>query len=247
MIDKARLARIAAIELEDLPLLIANARDSSQNSNGLATHLMIAPVRRLAVAAYHLQTDPAVFRARLREAGQLQVELLRRFAAGEPIGESLASILSYHSIFDFLAASSFGEAQELARLMGKVGSGASTLAFDQAMGHALRHAVLDDPNATQVRVKDLEEACEETEYRPFHGYPSLLAGIVLRDRNRCERALRDVVAGHRKLVARGGFFANTPDMYMCIWGLGLANLARHRGIDVTLDDEFLPEQLLAED
>jgi len=48
MIDKARLARVTAIECEDLPKLTENAADPAKDRAGLATDT-VAPGRRKAL------------------------------------------------------------------------------------------------------------------------------------------------------------------------------------------------------
>jgi hypothetical protein len=245
VIDKAKLTRVAVIVREDLPTLRQNAADPAKDRTGGATEVVRQSLRRLAVAAWHLDSSVADFRRLLQESGQLKIQLCERRISGEPIDDALVSVLGYLSVFDLLSSGAVGEAQRLAQLIGSVQSRAGVTELDEALGHGVRHVVLNDVNATLVRVADLEPLCEETKRRPFAGYADLLAGIVQQDRTRCENGLASVLAGHRQLAKRGGLFDGLPDAYLCFGGLGLGNLARQRGIHIEIpNDEFLPKALL---
>jgi len=64
-----------------------------------------------------------------------------------------------------------------------------------------------------------------------------------RDHQLVNQGLQEIVKGHKKQVKRG-VFKLTDDEVLCVWGVGVANLARHHGLTVNSVEEWIPEKLL---
>jgi hypothetical protein len=246
-IDLEHLARIASGEREDLPVLRENASDPQRDRNGQCTSILRDPLRTLAQEAYWLNHDVGGFRSKLHDSADITLQLFRRAQREEPIDYSFVSVLDYDSLYDLLAAADFVRAKELARYIGSQPEldRQFQTAFSMAFGYAIKHLILDDENACRIRLSDLAEQCREREFEDFVGYQEGMMAILGRDGSRYESSLRKILTDHRKLISKHGFLHGTEQMFMCVWGLGLTNLARSRGIAFTIpQDEFLPGDLV---
>jgi len=228
-------------------VLGSNAQTPERDRRGESSSILRYPLRRLAVASYWCDGDKSSFRELLAESAGITVTLYERAARGEPIEFSLVSALNYISLYDALAAGDFARSKELAGFIGwrsELDRQYQTT-FDISFGYALKHLVLDDLNGCNVRLADLEEECRMPHLRGFAGYVRTMRAIQTRDAAQCTAGLRELLAGHRDLIAKGGTLHSTVQAFMCIWGLGLANLARKRAIDFMVpEDELLPKDLV---
>lgn len=229
-----------------LQVLRANASSPEKDRDGTATGSLIGTVRFLAIASYVLDGDARAFKAGLVEAADLQKRLFDRFDAGESISPSYVSMLTYTALFDALAAGHPEEAHALAERMG----GRESLEneydrpFDIAMGYALKSVVTGDRDAAVRYIAVLERACEDRENADFAGYPGVLGAIVRRDIDIAESALDAVIAGHKRQVKGAGLFRDTEDELLCVWGVGVVNLARMQGLALRPRDPLIPEAVL---
>lgn len=83
-------------------------------------------------------------------------------------------------------------------------------------------------------------------HKSYAGYPICFEAIYNKDNEAFATGIKEVMKGHRVLCRRGGEFGDTEDEIIAIWPLGLINLARMKGMDVSVDDEMVPKDLLAE-
>jgi len=91
-------------------------------------------------------------------------------------------------------------------------------------------------------IANAEVKCPDVKY--FRAYVDGLYAIKNKDLNTFNLAMKKLLQDHRKMCHRGGLFKNNDDEVLCFWGLGLINLTRQRGLDVTIDDEYLPQELI---
>ena len=54
----------------------------------------------------------------------------------------------------------------------------------------------------------------------------------------------ELLRGHERLSRRGEELYKTLDDDLYVWGVGMVNLARLRGMEVEGDDRFIPANLL---
>jgi hypothetical protein len=227
--------------------LRTNCASPEKDKEGSATNSLVGTLRFLAVADYLLEKDVAAFRSGLTEAAGLRMQLLDRFDAGEPISPSYVSMLTYKAIFNALASGNEPLSKALALKMG----GREAIEceydrpFDVAFGYALKNVLEEDAAAAARRVTALELLCKESENADFRGYATVLRAILDQNAEVAMSGIAEVVAGHKRQSKGGGLFKDSEDEQLSVWGIGLVNLARMRGLKVGSSDPLIPTDLLA--
>lgn len=230
---------------EHLPSLLKKAAMPGRNSKGDFTLGVSSTFRGLATVGYLVEGDVAAFRSNLVNATLWRMQLFDRFDAGDPISPSLVSMHAYKNLYDALASGDIDVASAFAGRMGGRPDAEREYdrAFEVAMGYALK-AILADEDVKALRfLSDLEQACQGVEYRNFSGYAPVLRAIVARDRAAAEVAFAELLSEHRKESRGKGLFSDTEDKFLCVWGVGLLNLARSRGVAVEVVDPLIPADL----
>ena len=241
-----RLPMLAEIRGENRPVLRANASDPKKDKNGSCSSMLALDLRFSGVAEYVLNQNVDSFRSQLSEAAQVRDRLFERFDKGEQIDGSYVTMLSYKSLFDALAAGDITTARSLASHMG----GRDALEqehdhpFDYAMGYTLRAFVLYDFEQMQRWPATLLAACAETRMTDFNGYGQVFEAIVANDLMAANEGLKAIVRGHRKQSKGKGVLAGTEDQVLCVWGIGMANIAHSRGLHVQAVPPLIPDDLL---
>ncbi len=236
-------AKLLASRIKLLPIVENNAANGAKDKDGSATAMLALTYRFIGINEFLLNSDIDSFQKNLTKAAQLRLNLFRRYESGEGIDPSYVSMLSYKSVFDALAANEWRIATDLAQMMG----GRSDIEneydhyFDFAFGYALK-AVIASTDDHSV-LESFNEIVQEKEFSGFQGYGIALKGIVLRDDELVNSGLMSIVDGHRN-EARNGVFKGTDDEFLCVWGVGLSNLAKHKGLRLSIDDELIPKKLL---
>jgi len=230
----------------DLPVLRANAADPTQDAKGDTSDMLGITLRGLGIFEYALYKDEAALRSRLTESVTIAISLFDRFERGEPIDASYLSMLAYKDLYDALALGDMHLARSLAQKMGgrKEIERQHNHPFDRAMGYALRAFVLRDREEMQVRTEAFRERCEKRGGKYFRGYASVFEAILEGDSRKANAGFVELLKGHRRMSTGNGVFRFTPDADLCVWGLGLANLARHHGLDIKISDPLIPSELL---
>lgn len=229
-----------------LPLLRANAQDVARDKNGSASASVANSLRFVAVAGYVLHQDIQSFRANLAESAGIRLRLFERFEAGEPISKSYVAMLAYKSLFNALAAGEFQLASDLAARMG----GRSAIEkeydhrFDYALGYTLRAFVLSDRPQMQDWAEKFGEVCRDKANRNFQGYARMFEAMLGADTDEANAALMVLVNGHEKESKGKGVFRDSEDEVLCVWGIGMANLARRHGMAVVPVPPLIPDNLL---
>ena len=245
-LDKNKMARIAETDRRDIELLRAKAADSAKDRTGSVSSNLAGALRFVAVADYLLYGDDSAFRAGLLEAASLRRRLFDRYDAGESISPSYVSMLAYKALFNALAAGSLDDSRALAERMGGRASIEDEYdrPFDIAMGYALKSVVIGDDNAALESIAALGRVCEDQENSDYIGYPGVLGAIVRGDPEMGESALDAVIAGHKRQMKGPGLFRDTEDELLCVWGVGLVNLARMRGLALRPREPLIPAAVL---
>lgn len=243
-----RLPELLEERAEFLPMLRSNAENPERDANGSASSSLANSLRFMGVAEYVLRGDVACFRAKLAESARMSLRLFQRHGAGEPVSGSLVTMLAYKELLDALAAGDFPLARDLAEEMG----GRDALEqehdhpFDYALGYALKAAVLADGDQLQASIDAFEQQCAAPENANFVPYATLLSAIASADTIAANAALADLVKAHAKESKGQGVFKDSEDEVLCVWGIGLTNLARHRGMPVEPVPPLIPGDLLVD-
>lgn len=116
--------------------------------------------------------------------------------------------------------------------------------FDRYFNYMFQITILDIKHDKNV-FKEMREVFLK-KYKSYAGYPVCFEAIFNKDNEAFEVGFKEVMKGHRVLCRRGAKFGDTEDEIIAIWPLGLINLARMKGMDVSVDDELVPKDLLAD-
>lgn len=231
---------------ESLPETLKKADMPDRDAKGLFTLGVASELRNLAVVSFLVEKDASLFRSSLAEATNRRIQLMDRFDAGDPISPSLVSMMTYQELLDALASNDLEAAKALSERMGgrpAVEQGHNR-DFEIAIGYALKAIVAGDDATALARIDDLERASKHKDYVSFAGYVPVLRAIALRNAVALEAAFPDLLAGHRRASRGNGLFSGGVDEFLCVWGVGLLNLARSRSMAVKVDDSLIPAELL---
>jgi hypothetical protein len=223
--------------------LEAKAADRNEDRSGCFTSLLAGAYSRLGILGFLLDGRVDSYRTDLSRSAELKLSHFQRFDAGEPIDPSYVTMLAHQNLFEALAAAKFPLATELARVMG----GRAKIEkefdhpFDHAIGYALKAVVLMDN--VKPSLETLDRILEKEKYADFRGYSVGLNAIVAEDANALNHGLEMMIAGHARQGKRG-MFEDSIEADLCVRGIGLANLARSRGLAVEVDHTLLPRVLV---
>ena len=233
--------------LPEFIVLVEQARErlkqNLHDEKGGATSIIRGPIRFIAIMTYLTQGDVRAFRDGLSEVAALKLSLFERFDAGEPIDRSYVSMLSYKSLFDALAAGNIALAKSLSARMG----GRDDLEkqfdhpFDYALGYMLKSFI--DDSGDNLKRHYLELFREQKDAN-FLGYADVLEALEEKDEQRIKTGFKSIIKGHQKESKGNGFFARSEDEVLSIWGIGLANFVRSKGVNIEIDDPLIPADLL---
>jgi hypothetical protein len=242
-----RLSTLREMRKKHLIQLRANCSSAEKDKNGSASHSLMGTLRFLAVANYVLDKDVAAFRACLREAADVTKKLFDRYDAAEPISPSYISMMAYKELFSALASGDLVLAGSLAEKMG----GRESIEkeydrpFDTALGYTLKNILAADDVGAKKYLETFELTCQEQDNVDFKGYAVVLRAVLNHDVRMAEAGFVDVIAGHIRQCKVGGMFQDTEDELISLWGVGLANLARMRGLKINASDSLIPSELIA--
>ena len=76
-------------------------------------------------------------------------------------------------------------------------------------------------------------------------YADLIEAIWHRDESAFHEALRVISNTHKSMV-RGIFENQIEYQLLCLWGIGLCQLARIKGMHIDFDHEYIPRELIGE-
>lgn len=214
---------------------------------GAFRDMLALTLRFVGVAEYVEHCSIRLFRADLDESSGIDLLLCNDFEGGGSVDCSLVSPLVYKAIFNALAAGSFDTAEALAAWTPNCPTKGMAWVhpFDEAMCRALAAVVLGDATGASARIRRLAERCKGP-LAGCAGYCDAFDGLACSDAQLVERGLRRVVADHPQLTRRGRIFHGTEDELLSIWGIGVANLARRRGMRVGGFGPLIPDELLVD-
>lgn len=241
---KERLPQFLEMRKEDLPILLQNAANPLKDRNGCSTSVVKGALRSIGVAEFVLDGNVKSFRQNLSNVAKIRLSLFERYRAGESIDNSYVTMLAYKNLFDALAAGDFETAKQLAEQMNHtaINFPNDVTKFDYSLGSLLAAMIVINRNDAERNLAELLALCEK-KFIDFIGYCLVFRGILDRDNQLVSQGLPEIVKGHKKQAKRG-VFNLTDDEVLCVWGVGVANLARHHGLAAHGVEEWIPEKLL---
>lgn len=241
-----RIERWTVIYEERLPRLpkaraAASDHEKDLRARGGISGDLSLDLRFIGVAEYVLHGDQESFRRNLRESAELQLLLCRWFEEGKPIAPSYVTLLAYQEIFSALAAGAFDVAESIAGLV-SIEKGITS--FDQALGLGVKWFVLGDKEHAPAAAERLTAECAKKKHLRFAGYARVFEGMLAEDKEAIEAGFGELLEGHRKLSKGNSLFSGRIDEMLSVWGLGMLNLCRWKGFDVSVDDPLIPGELM---
>jgi hypothetical protein len=214
---------------------------------------------------YLLNDDIDSFKNNLELEAHCQLELFEIFENRksndppnpglDPMAPSLFSMLLFGELLDALASGNIGIAIHIASYMG--GRPEIEEKYDDefilSLGYSLKYAVENNTIQLQAWLSRLKAVCEDPEYdvKEFLGYYLVLAALLKNNLEKANWAFTVLIVNHKKRCKQNKDdypfsvdFYDSPDADLFVWGIGLANLCRHYGLNVVIDDPLIPEELL---
>lgn len=243
---KERMPMLLEMRREHLATLQANAADAAKDQNGSSSSSVRGTLRFIGVAEFAVSGNVDLFRRYLSDAAKIQLRLFERHKAGDPIDDSYVAMLSYKALLDALAAADFATARRLALCMG---GRAETEKkhdhpFDYCFGYTLKAFTERNTETMAHWATKFSAVCQQSDSADFAGYAEALNGILANDEKLVQQGLTAIVKGHKNQTKRGGVFKDLEDETLCVWGVGIANLARQSGLAVQGVPPFIPPQLI---
>lgn len=229
---------------EGLPLSLEQVRDKTSRNQMLLVLGLEGEHRTIAVCRYVLFDDVDGFRQHMRLSVAVNFSMVDRYEQGEEGFAESVNEYAYAGLFNALAvgdrtlAERFVERWKTHPLPKRGGH-----AFSRLIAHALYRVVTDHPEA-DARVADFEQHFAAGKDKASRGYATVLRGIVNRDTALTDSGLTELLKGHKRLSSGSGMFALTVDKDLYVWGVGLANLARMKGLAVDPAHPLIPTALL---
>lgn len=241
-----RLPNLVEIEKEDLSILRTNAEDVGKDKSGSASATVANSLRFVGVANYVLSHDIEMFKSYLSEAAEIRKRLFERFERGESISQSYVSMIAYKALFNSLAAGNIELSKSLASHMG----GRSEIEkkydnpFDCALGYALKSFTEDNHTEMLYWTEKISDVCKEKGNIDFQGYAQMFKAMLEGDETLGNKGIQTIIKGHKNQIKGRGLFRNSEDEALCVWGIGITNLARSHGVIIQGVSPLIPDELL---
>lgn len=249
MTIRDRFERLYHESLEDQEWLRQQPKREDYDRTGNATSGEMRDHHFFAIAEYILHGDVTSFRRHLIEAAKLRISLFDRYDAGTLQDDSsYVTMNAQDQLFDVLAAGDFVVAEAFARrLGGRLDiEKENDLPIRWTLGYTLKYCVLNDLDAFQRWLPQLQNACQNRKCQGFEGFAVVFRAILERNLTQADAGMLALADGHRRLSRDHAWFAETEDELLSIWGIGMANLARHRGLNVSAIPPYIPADLLVD-
>ena len=214
---------------------------------------------------YLLNEDIDSFKNNLELEAECQIELFEIFENRkpndppnpglDPMAPSLFSMFTFCKLLDALASGNMGIAIHIASYMGGRPEieGKYDDEFILSLGYSLKYVVENNTVQLQEWLPRLKAVCEDPEYdvKEFLGYYLVLAALLENSLEKANWAFTVLKVNHKKRCKQykndypfNTYFYDSPDADLFVWGIGLANLCRHYGLNVVINDPLIPEELL---
>lgn len=250
---------------EDIPILVEKYGVEHFRKVGYYANGLKDQYARVARLDYLLNHDIASFKKNLALAAECQIELFEIFKNRkptdppnpglDPMHPSLFTMFKFCKLLDALASGDIEISIRIAWYMGDRPDieEAYDDEFILSLGYSLKYAVEDNKSQLQLWLPRLKSVCEDPEYKvkEFIGYYFVLEALLENNLEKANWAFTVLIVNHKKrcqkkVEAEYPFseFYDSPDADLFVWGIGLANLCRHHGLNVVIDDPLIPEELL---
>jgi len=242
---KSKRAPIEKLYLDDLGRLqerIERTKDKEWNKDGGETYALRLTLIGIAAGQYLVDHSIEGYRESLRKSAKLRLSMVKKYDAGESIDISVVSLNIYIELFHALAAADFETAYEFARLIGKDSPRSDRSIVhhsDCVMAYAIKYLMLEDTENFNLWHSRLEARTQKKGDKSYQGLAKAMKGIGEKDIKMTEEGLMAFSKVFHRIAKQFG-------RDMCLDGIGLANLARHQGLKIQIDTEWIPAELLVD-
>lgn len=201
----------------------------------------VGTLRIVGVAEYFVNGRVDLFKRCCERATEIEIELGERPVWG-------VSIYVFQPLFTALASGNIQLAEKFAAANVE---GASPderdgeHPFSHFFSWALATMVADFPyTERRDHIEALKQELAKPKFKNFLPYPFAMEAILDGDVEAANEAFGELVKRHKLESVGTKIFSDTEDEVLCVWGLGLANLARWRGLPVFPQEPLIPADLL---
>lgn len=222
-----------------IPLYIKHEKEQGKGySNSSFCHAY----RYIAVADYVAHRDAAAFRATLKKALSYRLAL---YEAPEDAPEKRFWNRDFYEIRYIMDSLALGDLEFSTKMMrfNEAPLEKKAHPFIKRLHGLLQGALLKGfANYPEI----LEEVIEHWGKREksYLGYAQGFKAIHEKESATFVEALTLIMKGHKRLCHPAGEWGGTEDEVIAIWPLGLANLARMKGLTFDFDHPLLPADLI---
>ena len=179
----------------------------------------------------------------------MRQELYEHFEKGDPIHPHYVSLTDFWRMFHPLAIGDFTLAKDFTQNNGgrpEIEKEYDT-SFQINFGYTLKHFIENtDEQAKRIYLDKLAAECKLNPYLPFRGYVTVFEAILEQDSEKANRGFKEILLGHVEECKGKGdrYFKGSEEEDICIWGLGMANLAIHYELNINIDHPLIPKELI---
>ena len=203
----------------------------------------------LGVFEYLLNGNVKLFKKYLKESTLVRQELFEHFEKGDPVPPSYVSLTRFWRMFFALATGDI----ELSRKFAQHNGGRFEIEqgrdhpFPINFGYTLKYFIENaDEKIKRMCLEKLAADCKTKPHFAFRGYVTVFEAILEHDSEKANRGFKEILVGHVEECKGKGdrYFVGSEQEDICIWGVGMANLAVYSGLDIKIDHPLIPEELL---
>lgn len=201
----------------------------------------------LSVYEYIKTGDPERYRSYMRKITQCQLELFRRYESGnDRVGYVSIRMSNFDKILMALSCGEFDSASQIVKYIYK-------LALKKDLESETAYLAKYFLKSLGLLLEDMEEFADmfdlmherfSKKAKAYKGYVGAFKAIYEKDDAGFNEAFQEVLKGHKILCRRGSPFGDSEHEIIGIWPLGVLNLARHKGLEVTAESDYIPKNLI---
>lgn len=243
--DLAQIVKWRNDGLEDDSEVLQWCADPMHERSGGGTFSLASKRRFQAMVALVLDGDIDTFRRRLSESVQLTLSLYQRFERGDPIGDSFVTLHGHRDLYSALALGDRETATDFARHLirqhdlsrGKIRT------VDLAFGMCHCAFVVNDRQGMEHWAAKFGERSRSGGEKSYIAYHDVFVGILHESVDEIKLGIENVAKLHRRQCGINRLF-DVTEKDLCIWGIGMVNLARWHGLQALAHPPLIPEHFL---
>ncbi|TGM62950.1 hypothetical protein EHQ94_01890 [Leptospira meyeri] len=229
---------------ESLNYLVPRVDTFEHDSDGGAKSVLSLNYRFLSVCEFIIHRDKKKFQELLSKSASLIAKNFKDYASGKIKEYDYVKWSRYWKILDSYAATDFSSGVIIAQHMGNLEADKKEKGFFPALSYSIKYMVLEDDQNLKLYSDKLSESLTQKNAKNYLSYAAIIQAYINKDSKSMQKGFENLLANHKQLCKGRGEYSDTEDEVIFLHGLGLLNLVRSRGFDVTMDDPLIPNDLL---